>query len=141
MSPPPYIEDVRQRATGNASQDDFVWLFFGHSETGKAAGRSFRERHVELTADRNPEDIMDPRLAGRDWLEPHSDGFADLTAITVPTLIGNGTIGVMLPTISSFHLQQHIPDAQPIIYPDASHASQFQHPELFLKHAWIFLGG
>ncbi len=143
--PSPYIAEVRQRATGNANQDDFLWLFFGHSETGKAAGRAFWERRMERTEDRDPptapEGIMAQQLAGRDWLEPHGERFADLAAITVPTLVVNGTLDVMLPTINSFHLQQHIPDAQLVIYPDAGHASQFQHPDLFLKHARIFLDG
>lgn len=139
----PYIAEVRQRATGNANQDDFLWLFFGHSETGKAAGRAFWERRMERAEDRDPPTapmgIMAQQLAGRDWLEPHGERFADLAAITVPTLIVNGTRDVMLPTINSFHLQQYIPDAQLVIYPDAGHASQFQHPDLFLKHARIFL--
>lgn len=143
--PSPYMAEVRQRATGNASQDDFLWLFFGHSETGKAAGRAFWERRMERTDDRDPatapEGIMAQQLAGRDWIKPHGERFADLAAITMPTLVVNGTHDVMLPTVNSFHLQQHIPDAQLIIYPDAGHAAQFQHPELFLKHAKIFLDG
>ena len=98
---------------------------------------------MERAEDRDPPTapmgIMAQQLAGRDWLEPHGERFADLAAITVPTLIVNGTLDVMLPTINSFHLQQYIPDAQLVIYPDAGHASQFQHPDLFLKHARIFL--
>ncbi len=141
--PSPYMEEVRQRATGNASVDDFLWLFFGHSEAAKAAGREFWDRRMERTEDRDPptkpESIMSQALAGRDWLEPHGERFADLAAITMPTLVVNGTNDVMLPTINSFHLQQHIPDAQLIIYPDAGHAAQFQHAELFLKHARLFL--
>ncbi len=141
--PSPYIDEVRKRATGSASQDDFVWLFFGHSETGRAAGRAFWERRMARTEDRDPPTaqagIMAQALAGRDWAEPHGERFADLAAITVPTLVVNGTRDVMLPTVNSFHLQQHIPDAQLIIYPDAGHAAQFQHPELFLEHARLFL--
>ncbi|SDA35932.1 alpha/beta fold hydrolase [Sphingomonas sp. NFR15] len=143
--PSRYMEEVRRRATGNAGEDDMLWLFFGHSETGKAGGRAFMARRAERTEDRDPpskpESIMSQALAGRDWLEPHGERFADLAAITMPTLIVNGTDDVMLPTINSFHLQQHIPDAQLIIYPDAGHAAQFQHPELFLKHARMFLEG
>lgn len=143
--PSPYAAEVRQRATGNASLEDFLWLFFGHSETGKAAGRAFWDRRMARTEDRDPptrpEGIMAQALAGRDWAEPHGERFADLAAITMPTLIVNGTLDVMLPTINSFHLQQHIPDAQLIVYPDAGHAAQFQHPELFLAHVRLFLDG
>jgi pimeloyl-ACP methyl ester carboxylesterase len=45
----------------------------------------------------------------------------------------------MVPTINSFTLSQHIPNAQLIIYPDSGHASHFQYPDLFLAHARLFL--
>jgi pimeloyl-ACP methyl ester carboxylesterase len=49
------------------------------------------------------------------------------------------TDGFMVPTINSFTLSQHIPNAQLIIYPDSGHASHFQYPDLFLAHARLFL--
>ena len=33
----------------------------------------------------------------------------------------------------------HLPDAHLIMYPDSSHGAQYQHAELFLKHAKLFL--
>jgi pimeloyl-ACP methyl ester carboxylesterase len=53
----------------------------------------------------------------------------------------NGNNDVMIPTNNSFMLSPHIPNAQLITYPDAGHASQFQHPDLFLLHARTFLDG
>ena len=85
--------------------------------------------------------IMAQVAAGRDWLVPHGERFADLAAIKCPTLVINGSLDVMLPTINSFHLQQHLPDAQLILYPDAGHAAHFQYPELFLAHLLLFLDG
>lgn len=142
--PTPFQAEVAKRATGSADIDDFLWLFFGHSEVAREAGRAFWERRQARTEDRDPpsrsETIRSQAIAGRDWLQPHGERFADLAAITVPTLIVNGSADVMLPTINSFYLEQHIPNAQLIIYPDAGHAAHFQYPALFLAHLRLFLG-
>jgi pimeloyl-ACP methyl ester carboxylesterase len=45
----------------------------------------------------------------------------------------------VIPTINSYILQQFLPDAELILYPDANHGSHFQYPELFARHARIFL--
>jgi pimeloyl-ACP methyl ester carboxylesterase len=143
--PTPYQAEVSQRASGSASVEDFLWLFFGHSDAGKAAGRAFWDRRHARSEDRDPpsgrDTIMAQVAAGRDWLNPHGERFEDLKAITMPTLVVNGSHDVMLPTINSFHLEQHIPDAQLILYPNAGHAAHFQYPELFLAHATLFLDG
>jgi hypothetical protein len=34
---------------------------------------------------------------------------------------------------------EYLPDGHLILYPDASHGAQYQHAELFLKHAKLFL--
>jgi pimeloyl-ACP methyl ester carboxylesterase len=51
----------------------------------------------------------------------------------------NGANDIMVPTINSWIMSQHIPQAQLIVYPDAGHAAHYQYPELFLKHSKIFL--
>jgi pimeloyl-ACP methyl ester carboxylesterase len=62
-----------------------------------------------------------------------------LKTITQPTLVVNGRRDIMVPTINSYHLTQHIPTAQLIVYPDSGHASLFQYSELFVSHVELFL--
>jgi len=141
--PSPDIAEVSQRARGNAGLDDMAWLFFGQSEAGRNAAARYWERRHARTQDVDPPSgaatIMAQVTAGRDWLHPHGERFADLGLITMPTLVANGHRDVMLNTVNSYHLQQHLPHAQLIIYPDSGHAPHFQYPELFLAHARLFL--
>jgi pimeloyl-ACP methyl ester carboxylesterase len=53
----------------------------------------------------------------------------------------NGGSDVIVYTVNSFILQQHIPSAQLILYPDAGHGSQYQYPALFVRHVSMFLAG
>jgi pimeloyl-ACP methyl ester carboxylesterase len=64
---------------------------------------------------------------------------ARLKAIRQPTLVVNGDNDVIIYTVNSSILQRHLPNAQLIIYPDASHGSQYQYPERFVGHASLFL--
>jgi pimeloyl-ACP methyl ester carboxylesterase len=48
---------------------------------------------------------------------------------------------VLTPTINSFIMEQNIPNAQLVIYPDSNHGSQHQYPGLFVEHVTLFLEG
>jgi pimeloyl-ACP methyl ester carboxylesterase len=54
-------------------------------------------------------------------------------------LVVQGGNDVIIPTIHSYTLQQALPDAQLILYPDANHGSFYQYPEQFVAHATLFL--
>jgi len=62
-----------------------------------------------------------------------------LKTIRQPTLVVNGDNDVIIYSINSWILQQNIPNAQLIIYPDANHGSQYQYPERFVRHVSDFL--
>ena len=123
---------------------EHLWLavHFSSSAAGRAAGLSFLERKLRRR-DRDPE--VSPGAAARqreaigDYVAGGESAQGHLRDIRVPTLIVQGSNDVIIPTINSYVLQQELPNAQLILYPDANHGSFYQYPDLFLKHATLFL--
>ncbi len=62
-----------------------------------------------------------------------------LKGIRQPTLVVQGSDDVIIPTINSYVLQQNLPNAQLILFPDANHGSFYQYPDLFVAYAAAFL--
>jgi pimeloyl-ACP methyl ester carboxylesterase len=54
-------------------------------------------------------------------------------------LVVHGNKDVVVRPINAFILAQHLPDAQLVMYPDASHGAQSRHARVFLEHARMFL--
>ena len=108
-------------------------VFFTPSERSQAAGREFLKRFRLRTEDRDPEvseKVAPAQIEALDkWGAPRENPYAYLKAIRQPTLVVNGGYDVIIYTVNSFILQQHIPNAQLILYPDANHGSQYQYPE------------
>jgi pimeloyl-ACP methyl ester carboxylesterase len=51
----------------------------------------------------------------------------------------NGSTDLIIYTVNSFILQQNLPNAQLILYPDSAHGSHHQYPGLFVRHVSMFL--
>ena len=130
-------------STGESGIDAFIYLFFSHSAHVQAAGRAFWERrHLrknDVDRPSSPQTMKAQQAAVVEWGQARGKSFAELKGITQPTLVVNGNNDIMIPTINSFTLSQHIPNARLIIYPDSGHASPFQYPDLLLLHARAFL--
>lgn len=126
-------------------EPDNLWLrvHFTPSERSQAAGRDFLKRFRLRSEGRDPEvseKVAPAQLeALGKWGARRENPYEYLKKLTQPTLIVNGGADVIIYTVNSFILQQNIPNAQLILYPDANHGSQYQYPELFVRHVSMFL--
>jgi len=76
----------------------------------------------------------------REWGKvPASNRYATLQNIKQPTLIVHGNKDIVVPPVNALILAEHLPNAQLLVYPDSSHGAQYQHADLFLQHAKLFL--
>src|SRR3984885_13856087 len=123
---------------------EHLWLavHFSPSPSSRAAGLAFLKRKL-LRKDRDPEVSEQAAAAQREaigkYIAPAESVLDSLKDIRQPTLIVQGSNDVIIPTVNSYLLQQNLPNAQLILYPDANHGSFYQYPELFVSQADQFL--
>jgi pimeloyl-ACP methyl ester carboxylesterase len=124
--------------------NDELWLpiFFSPSEPSQAAGRAY----VERIGSRVDRDIPFSADAARtysqarvEWGQKEENGQDYLSSITAPTLVVNGSRDIVIPTVNSFTLQQKLPKAKLLLYPDSGHGVHFQYPVDFVAEATRFL--
>ena len=118
--------------------------FFAPTDTSQAAGRAYLNRLAARTQGRDTpvsKKTAEAQLqAIREWGKvPSSNRYATLETVKQPTLIVHGNKDIVVLPINALILAQHLPNAQLIVYPDSSHGAQYQHADLFLPHAKLFL--
>jgi pimeloyl-ACP methyl ester carboxylesterase len=129
-------EDVSGHAFKDVQgAEDVYSLFFAPTETSQAKGVEFVRRIFTRALDRDETPALAVRDAQAeaiaDWGIPDMSKLARLAGITQPTLVANGNNDIMVPTVNSYLLAGHIPNAELVIYPDAGHGFLFQYPHEF----------
>ena len=136
---------VAELFTRKYEQQEDMWLpiLFAPTETSQKLGREYVERIV-ARKDRDDSPFGEQVFTGQ-GTAIHTYGttkdpaYAILKNIKIPVLVVNGTDDTIIATINSYILQQFLPDAELIIYPDANHGSHFQYPDRFVAHTKLFL--
>jgi pimeloyl-ACP methyl ester carboxylesterase len=124
---------------------DLMWLpiFFSPSDASQAAGNSFRERIRARAEDRDAPvseaTIAAHSAAAHEWGVTSPGSFDYLKGIEQATLVVNGSNDIVVPTVNSYILQQNLPNAELILFPDSNHGSHFQFTEQFNRYATDFL--
>lgn len=130
--------------SGTYDPPEHLWLsvHFSPSASSRHAGLAFLERKWERQ-DRDPEmtaeGIARQGEAIGKYVALGEHGLGYLKSIRQPTLVVQGSNDVIIPTHNSYVLQQNLPNAQLIVYPDSNHGSFYQYPELFVAQAAQFL--
>jgi pimeloyl-ACP methyl ester carboxylesterase len=124
-------------------EDMWLPIMFSPSKESQAAGRSFVNRITARTEDRDipvsDSTIAAYRGAASQWGAPADGSFDYLSRIAQPTLVVNGNNDIIIPTINSYHLYEHLPNAQLWLLPDSNHGAHFQYPALFARQVIDFL--
>ncbi len=124
---------------------DLMWLpiFFSPSDESQAAGRRFLGRIRERTDDRDAPvsqaTVATHSAAAREWGATAPGSFDYLKGIPHRTLVVNGSNDIVVSTVNSYVLQQNLPNAELILFPDSNHGSHFQFTELFNRYVTQFV--
>ena len=124
---------------------DLMWLpiFFSPSGKSQTAGRAFLERIRERTEDRDAPvsaaTVTAHLAAAHEWGMAAADGYEYLKGICHPALVVNGNNDIVVATVNSYILQQNLPNAELILFPDSNHGSHFQFTQSFNRYLTEFL--
>jgi pimeloyl-ACP methyl ester carboxylesterase/phenylpyruvate tautomerase PptA (4-oxalocrotonate tautomerase family) len=126
-------------------QPDDLWgsVMFKQTPTSQLAARDYLQRFRLRAENRDPE--VSERVAPAQiealgkWGAASVDPYAYLRSIKQPTLVINGSDDVIIYTVNSYILQQNLPDATLILYPDSNHGSLYQFHAEFVEDVAKFL--
>ena len=138
----PQVQEIMSRPNSTPAERGLA-LFFSPTATSQAAGKAWLGRITARQTDREPG--ASPQAAAAQlaalamWGHVTGERYGSLKNIPHRTLVVNGHDDIMVPTVNSFILQQKLPDARLILFPDSGHGAHFQFAEEFAEEAARFL--
>jgi pimeloyl-ACP methyl ester carboxylesterase len=139
-----WIFDIERVAlNANNGIDDLLHIFFDVTDTSRTLGREYIQRAFSRTQNADKSNGVEVAGAQYDaiveWGIPDPNQLNRLAGITQPVLVANGDNDMMIPTVNSQLLADHLPNARLRIYPDAAHGFLFQYPRQFAELVTEFL--
>ncbi|GAB3062147.1 alpha/beta hydrolase [Intrasporangium mesophilum] len=137
------IERTANQATNGL--EDLLHIFFGVTDSSRALGVEYVQRIFSRTE--NGDRATGPEVARAqydaivEWGIPEPRRLDRLAGITQPTLVASGDNDLMIPTVNSQLLVDHLPNARLRIFSDAGHGFLFQYPSQFATLVNEFLTG
>ncbi|TFF35482.1 alpha/beta fold hydrolase [Mucilaginibacter psychrotolerans] len=130
-----------EKAFALEPKEQYLYVFATKSEKSRAKITSTLNRLYIRKEERDQNASMDAITAQISALTRWGTDpvTIDLSKITQPVLIVQGSNDEMMDSASSLELYKSIPNAILIYYPDSAHGSFNQYPELFVEQANSFL--
>ncbi len=137
------LESHLQKAFADGPDRVLINLFFSKTPTSIKAGEDFLKRLAERQIDRDTpssqETITNQAKAIVGYGLATDEGYRLLQSIQQPVLIFNGNEDIMVDSINSYIMLQHIPQAKLVLWSDSGHGGIFQYRQDFVEQANTFL--
>lgn len=137
------LPDIMKEAFATAPEDPRLFLFYSKTPESIALGRQSLARVKKRKENRVPATGM-PSIQAQvmsilGWAAEDKNVYSELSRIKQPALVVNGNNDIMFPTINSYNLFQHLPNAKLSLYADSGHGAIYQYADRFVKEATDFL--
>lgn len=137
------LPNIMNEAFATAPEDPRLFLFYSKSPESIALGRESLARVKERKENRVPPTgmaaIQAQVKAILGWAAENKNVYKELSRIKQPSLVVNGNNDIMFPTINSYNLFQHLPNARLSLYSDSGHGAIYQYADRFVREAADFL--